>query len=177
MTAASIGCELPTEPYRPELLDRAALSASLPAPPTSTARFPDGGAWRLEIPSVEGLDALQTVIATAEEERITIHRVSQGSGVWLHSDGELTEMVAASREHKIDLCLFIRPGAGWDVGAAKTTTVGTVGGRTRGLGGLSANLAELQRGCELGVRSFLVADEGLLWTAHRLRVAGEIEPE
>ena len=60
--------------------------------PSSTKRFPDGGQWRVEIPSVEGPNALRAVFDTADALGVPIHRVSQGSGVMLLTDDELDQM-------------------------------------------------------------------------------------
>ncbi len=62
--------------------------------PPSEQRFPDGGQWRIEIPSVEGPNALSTVYQYADEYGVPVHRVSQGSGVMLMTDDEIREMVA-----------------------------------------------------------------------------------
>ena len=62
-----------------------------------TKRFPDGGQWRIEIPSVEGPNALQAVYDTADALDVPIHRVSQGSGVMLLTDDELDQMAALGR--------------------------------------------------------------------------------
>ena len=61
--------------------------------PTSTASFPDGAHYRVEIPSVEGPEALRAVIESAEASGTLVHRVSQGSGIMLLSDAEIDEMV------------------------------------------------------------------------------------
>ncbi len=44
--------------------------------PTSTASFPDGAHYRVEIPSVEGPAALRAVIEAAEGSGAPVHRVS-----------------------------------------------------------------------------------------------------
>ncbi len=150
------------------------LLAAETAPPPSKATFPDGGAWRLEIPSVEGPEVLTEVLTTAHTLDVPIHRVSQGSGVGMHTDAEITEMVRLTREHDIELCLFARPGANWDIGAAQNSAAGSVGARSRGANGLAAAVGEAERAVDLGVRSLLVADEGLLWALHRLRCHGDL---
>ena len=48
-----------------------------------TGAFPDGAAFRIEIPSVEGPRVLDDVLRAAETEGITVNRVSQGSGAML----------------------------------------------------------------------------------------------
>src|ERR1700712_1008303 len=85
--------------------------------PSSPLRFPDGGQWRIEIPSVEGPTALRAVFETADALGVPVHRVSQGSGVMLLTDDELDEMAALGKARGIEVSLFIGPRAGWDTGA------------------------------------------------------------
>src|SRR6186997_475806 len=94
--------------------------------PASTQRFPDGGQWRVEIPSVEGPNALRMVYEQADALDVPIHRVSQGSGVMLLTDDELDEMAALGRERGIEISLFVGPRAGWDTGAMATSIAGRV---------------------------------------------------
>ncbi|MDQ6854304.1 MAG: hypothetical protein M3046_11560, partial [Actinomycetota bacterium] len=54
--------------------------------PTSTKRFPDGAQYRLEVPSTEGPDSLRAVIEESTRRSVVVHRVSQGSGVFLQTD-------------------------------------------------------------------------------------------
>jgi hypothetical protein len=144
---------------------------------SSTKSFPDGGAWRVEIPSVEGPDAVALALNEAARLDVPVHRLSQGSGVTLLADAEITDMVQLCRERRVELCLFARPGANWDVGAARDSAAGSVAARARGLTQLGAAIAEIERGVALGVRSFLVSDEGLLWAVHQLREQGGLPAE
>ncbi len=82
--------------------------------PTSTASFPDGAHYRVEIPSVEGPAAFRAVIEAAEASGITIHRVSQGSGIMLLSDADIREMVQLGHGRGIEVCLFVGPRAPWE---------------------------------------------------------------
>jgi hypothetical protein len=141
-------------------------------PPESASRFPDGGAYRIEIPSVEGPEPLAAVIEAAAEHRVTVHRVSQGSGAMLLADGEIEAMVDACAGAKIELCLFLGPRASWDIGGGQGSRSGGGGARTRGAEQLRYAIADAERAVALGVRCLLVADEGVLWALHRLRVEG-----
>jgi hypothetical protein len=60
--------------------------------------FPDGAAFRIEIPSVEGPKVLEAVLRAAEAEGITVNRVSQGSGAVLMRAVELRDMAQAGLE-------------------------------------------------------------------------------
>ncbi|MGW7353096.1 hypothetical protein [Streptomyces sp. NPDC054784] len=151
------------------------LGLPAPAPDPADAsphRFPDGGAWRVEIPSVEGPEALAAVLKEAGDLDVPVHRVSQGSGVWMLTDAEITEMVSACAAHRTDLCLFTGPRGTWDIGAATRTASGGAGLRPRGHDGLAGCVEDAVRATELGVRCLLVADEGVLWTLHRMRATG-----
>jgi hypothetical protein len=87
--------------------------------PSSAKRFPDGAQYRIEIPSTESPIALAAIIQVAERYSLTIHHVSQGSGVMLLTDDEIREMtrrvqafIALSRERvrraRIELDLLAR---------------------------------------------------------------------
>lgn len=166
-----MGSNWDAEPYSPgaHALVGLGYGTGGPAIASSTKSFPDGGKWRVEIPSVEGVEALVIALEEADRLKVPVHRISQGSGVTMHTDAEILDMVQMCRERDIELCLFARPGANWDVGAARESSAGSVAARSRGLGQLGAAIAEVERGAALGVRSFLVSDEGLLWALHQLR--------
>jgi hypothetical protein len=146
----------------------------LPGAPTSTQRFPDGGAWRIEIPSVEGVEPLRAVLEEARTLEVPVHRVSQGSGVMMLTDDEIAEMLELANEASAELSLFLGPRGTWDIGAATMSSSGGAGPRARGNAQLGQCLEDLHRAAELGIRNVLVADEGVLWAGHRLRAAGEL---
>lgn len=146
-----------------------------PAPDPADASpyvFPDGGRWRTEVPSVEGPEVLAAVLKECVRLDVPVHRISQGSGVWMLTDAEIGEMVGSCAERDIELCLFTGPRGTWDTGAATRTDSGGAGLRARGHDALAGCVEDALRAAELGVRCLLVADEGVLWTLHRLRVAG-----
>lgn len=157
------------------LFDRLGLDGPLSAPPSSEKRFPGGEAFRIEIPSVEGPEAMRTVLEAADERRVPVRRISQGSGIMLQTDDEIREMVELGRERDVEACLFVGPRAGWDTGVqAASTGGGAAAAALRGDEQLRHALADVRRGCELGLRSILVADVGLLWLLGRMRAAGEL---
>ncbi|GAA1219012.1 hypothetical protein [Prauserella alba] len=164
-------------PRRPgaAALDLVGMGAAPPDPAhTSPHTFPGGGTWRTEIPSVEGPEALATVLKEATRLDVPVHRISQGSGVWMLTDAEITEMVEACAERDVELCLFTGPRGTWDIGAATRTPSGGGGLRARGHASVAGCVEDALRATELGVRCLLVADEGVLWTLHRLRETGAL---
>lgn len=158
------------------LLERLALpAADVMDAPESDERFPDGARYRIEIPSVEGPRVLEAVLAEAEQRAVPVHRVSQGSGIMLLEDAEITAMVELARAAACELSLFVGPRASWDTGAAVVSTAGrTLGAQLRGQDQLAYALEDVLRAVELGVRGVLVADHGLLWVLQRLRAGGDL---
>ncbi len=143
--------------------------------PTSSKRFPDGAQYRVEIPSVEGPKALQAVIEMSEKYEIDIHRVSQGSGIMLQTDEEIKEMVELGEKEKMEVSLFVGPRGSFDISAMQKASSGGVAGiRSQGVDQLVYALEDVKRACDLGIRSILVGDEGVLWLCNEAKKAGEL---
>ncbi|ADB53533.1 U32 family peptidase [Conexibacter woesei] len=143
--------------------------------PDSPQRFPDGGQWRLEIPSTEGPESLREVLAAGDERGLRVHRVSQGSGIMLQTDAEIREMVELGAARDVEVSLFVGPRAAWDVGVQATTDSGRLAGMSlRGADQLGYALDDVARACELGLRSVLVSDLGLLSVLGQLRARGDL---
>ena len=143
--------------------------------PSTAKRFPDGAQYRIEIPSTEGPKALSSVLEAADEYGVTIHRVSQGSGIWMLRDDEIREMCRLGAEAGIEVSLFVGPRAAWGTSAQVRASAGkNLGARLRGLEDVVYATEDVIRGCELGLRSVLVADEGQLWLVNEMKKAGEL---
>lgn len=143
--------------------------------PTSPLRFPDGGEYRIEIPSTEGPRALAAVIDEAGKRGVPVHRVSQGSGIMLMTDAEIREMLEIGRNERMEVNLFVGPRATFDIGAQVFSPAGrTLGLSLRGADQLRFALADVARGCELGLRSVLVSDIGSLQVISKMRETGEL---
>ena len=143
--------------------------------PTSTKTFPDGAHYRVEIPSVEGPAALRAVIEAAQASGIPVQRISQGSGIMLLSDAEIDEMVQLGHRHGIEVCLFVGPRAPWEGTAQALTPDGKhFGWRHMGMDQLVYAFSDVERAVQLGLRSVLVADEGLLWLIDQARTRGQL---
>ncbi|MCY4540578.1 MAG: U32 family peptidase [Chloroflexi bacterium] len=143
--------------------------------PSTEKRFPDGAAYRIEIPSTEGPKALAAVLEAADEYGVTIHRVSQGSGIWMLTDDEIREMCRLGAEAGIEVSLFVGPRAAWGTSAQVRASAGkNLGARLRGMDDVVYATEDVIRGCELGLRSVLVADEGQLWLVNDMKKAGDL---
>jgi hypothetical protein len=147
----------------------------MPTPPTSPVRFPDGAHYRVEIPSVEGPKCLDAVLTEAERLDVPVTRVSQGSGVGMLTDAEIREMMKLASGQGVELSLFARPCAAWGPSAmVRASAGGALAASAWGADQLTAAVDEIRRAADLGVRSVLIADLGLLSVFGRLRAAGEL---
>jgi hypothetical protein len=145
--------------------------------PDSEKRFPDGAQYRVEIPSVEGPSCLEAVLQEAERLDVRVHRVSQGSGVFLQTDDELDAMARTGAESAVEISLFARPNAAWDTSAMARAPAGAVVAPTsRGQEQVVYGIEDVKRAAAHGFRSVLIADLGLLSVFRAMR-AGGVLPE
>jgi len=143
--------------------------------PDSPKRFADGGQYRIEIPSVEGPRAMEAVLAAAAEHGVGVHRISQGSGIMLLTDEEISAMLALGRAHGIEVCLFVGPRATWDTGVQASSVNGRVlGASLRGADQLVYGIEDVLHAAALGVRSVLVGDVGHLMVLGRMKAKGDL---
>ena len=94
--------------------------------PDSAKRFPDGAQYRIEIPSTEGPRCLEAVLEEAVRLDVTVHRVSQGSGVFMLTDDELDNTARLAANACVEVSLFARPNAAWNTSAAARAPAGGV---------------------------------------------------
>jgi len=143
--------------------------------PASAKRFADGAAWRVEIPSCEGPKAMAAVIDEARLRKVTVHRVSQGSGIMLQTDDETRDMLVMGETYGIEVCLFVGPRGNWDTGVQASSSAGRVlGSSLRGADQIRFATADVLHGVSLGLRSMLVADLGHLRILGEMKKAGDL---
>jgi hypothetical protein len=141
--------------------------------PDSPRRFPDGAQYRIEIPSTEGPRCLAAVLEEAARLGVTVHRISQGSGVFLLTDDELDETARLGAEARVEVSLFARPNAAWGTSAAARAPAGGVfAPAAHGQEQVVACLDDARRAADHGFRSVLVADLGVLAAFAEARRAG-----
>ncbi|MEX1031177.1 MAG: U32 family peptidase [Paenibacillaceae bacterium] len=143
--------------------------------PTSTKTFPDGAQYRVEIPSVEGPASFEAVVAACEHYDVYIHRISQGSGIMLLTDEELQQMASIGQRENLEVSLFVGPRGTWDITAMPWASAGKIAGlRVQGMEQLVYSIEDIKRACNAGIRSIMVADEGLLWLVNEFKKMGEL---
>ena len=160
-------------------IERLGLPGRDPAEhPSSAKRFPDGGQYRLEIPSTESPVVLRCVLDEAQERGVPVHRISQGTGIMLMTDSEIVEMCTLGHEQQIEVNLFIGPRGTFDTGAQVFSAAGkTLGLSLRGADQLRYAVMDVERAVELGLRSVLVSDLGVLQVISKMRESGDLPKE
>ena len=143
--------------------------------PTSNKRFDDGGQYRFEVPGIQGPAAMKALLESLDEFGIEIHRVTQTKGIMTLLDREIEQMLEYAQKWNVELLLACGPRATTDTGASVNTPEGVrMGYRLRGQEQVIRGVEEIRRGARLGVRSFMIYDEGLLWLLGQMRKDGFI---
>lgn len=143
--------------------------------PTSEKRFPDGGQYRFEVPGIQGPGPMKALLEQLDEYGIQIHRVTQTKGIMFLTDEEIRKMVEYAKKWKVQLVLACGPRATTDTSASVKTEEGQrMGYRLRGQEQVVRGIEEIRRGVRLGVRDFLLYDEGLLYALNEARKSGFI---
>ncbi len=157
-----------------DALSRLGLPSSDASLPSRKA-FADGAQYRIEIPSTETPEAFQLILDEADRIGCPVHRVSQGSGIQMLSDAQIKAFAQMGAERNIEVCLFTTPRANFDVGGLWNAPVGKlIQWQVRGAEQIRYSLDDVFRACDLGIRSFLIADMGLIQVIKQLREKGEL---
>ena len=125
--------------------------------------YSNGGHYRIEVPSIEGPKVFEALLLSARGFGLTINRISQGSGGMLLLKSEIREMAQIGAANNIEVCLFVGPRAGYDVGLlAHTNSKFAAYSAIRGNEQMNNAIADIDRAVECGIRAFLIGDLGLL---------------
>ena len=143
--------------------------------PTSDKRFPDGAHYRIECPTVNSSDTVKALLDTAAANDITINRITETYGMFRHTAKEIKEYCKLCFDFGCELLLSVGPRATYDTGATVLSSQGVrVGYRLRGMEQMIRAIEDIKRGYDLGVRGFLIYDEGMLWVANEMRKNGDL---
>ena len=146
--------------------------------PTSNARFPDGGAYRIEVPTVNSAEAVAALLDTATKNGITINRVTETYGMFRHTAAEIKEYCRLCNAYGAELLMSTGPRATYDTGATVLSPQGVrISYRLRGMEQVLRGVEDIKRGYDLGVRGFLIYDEGMLWLVSQMRKDGALPKE
>jgi hypothetical protein len=146
--------------------------------PSSPLRFPDGAAFRIEVPTVNSAEAVAALLETATKNGITINRVTETYGMFRHTREEIKEYCKLCNEYGAELLMSTGPRATYDTGATVLSPQGVrISYRLRGMEQVLRAVEDIKRGYDLGVRGFLIYDEGMLWLVGQMRKDGALPKE
>jgi hypothetical protein len=143
--------------------------------PSSGLRFPDGGAFRIEVPTVNSAEAVAALLETSIKNGITINRVTETYGMFRHTREEIKEICRLCHDYGAELLMSTGPRATYDTGATVLSPQGVrISYRLRGMDQMLRAVEDVKRGYDLGVRGFLIYDEGMLWLVGQMRKDGAL---
>lgn len=143
--------------------------------PSSDKKFPDGADYRIEVPTINSVEAVAALLDEAGKLKITINRVDETYGIFRYTKSEIREFVKICADHGTALNFSVGPRATYDTGATVLTSQGVrIGYRLRGMEQVVYAIEDVKRAVDLGVRGILVYDEGLLWVLNEMRGQGEL---
>jgi hypothetical protein len=143
--------------------------------PTSNSRFPDGAAFRIEVPTVNTAEAVEALLDTSIKNGIAINRVTETYGMFRHTREEIKEYCRLCNEYGAELMLSVGPRATYDTGATVLSSQGVrISYRLRGMEQVLRGVEDIKRGYDLGCRGFLIYDEGMLWLIGQMRKDGAL---
>ncbi len=143
--------------------------------PSSTQRFPDGAAFRIEVPTINSADAVAALLDQATKNNIVINRVTETYGMFRHTREEIKQYCKLCHDYGAELLLSTGPRATYDTGATVLSEQGVrISYRLRGMEQMVRAVEDIKRGYDLGVRGFLIYDEGMLWLVGKMRAEGAL---
>ncbi|MCO5997991.1 U32 family peptidase [Actinoallomurus rhizosphaericola] len=141
----------------------------------SGQRFPDGCHFRIEVPSVNSVECAARILSESVRRGFTINRLTETLGSYRHTAAQVREYVKLGEEYGVEILMSVGPRATYDIGATVQTRQGVrIGYRLRGQDQVVRALEDVRRAVDLGVRGFVVYDEGLLSVLGELRSSGKL---
>ena len=146
----------------------------------SPQRFPDGGQYKWELAGAVDAGAVERLVERLDARSLRLDQFTHTEGIMRLTDAEITALVEVVAGADRQLVMAAGPRGVWDVGGqslAPSAAAKASSYRLRGMEQLVRAVEDVRRAGELGVRGFLVFDEGLLDTLARLRAAGDLPAE
>ena len=141
----------------------------------SNKTFNDGGQFRFEVPGIQSPKTMEALLDEAQNQDLTIHRVTQTKGIMLLSDEDIIQMVDLAKNYGCELFLSVGPRATYDTSATVHSKEGSrIGYRLRGYDNLVYAIEDVKRAVSFGVRGILLYDEGLLYASNQMRIMGKL---
>ncbi len=139
----------------------------------SGQEFDAGGHYGIELSSMNNANILLRAVNLAKQLKVPISRIIECRGIMRLPDNEIKEMVKICVGEQMGLIMSVGPRAISDIGAFASSPNGKrMGYRLRGMENIVHAVEDVRRGVELGVKGFLIYDEGLLFLLNKMRKEG-----
>jgi hypothetical protein len=114
---------------------------------------------------------LEALIDERRKRNVPVHRlVSLVQGGTLFDDHEIRDFAQMAAEDRMEVVAVPGPRNAWDIGRQFLTTEGMrCGQHHRGADELRKVIADMFRMYDLGIRGFMLVDEGLMWLVHKMQ--------
>jgi hypothetical protein len=145
--------------------------------PSSPGAFSDGGLYKWEVAGPVGPEQASQLIAECARHGVFLNQITHTVGVMRMLDREIADLVTVTNEVERQLVLAVGPRSAYDISAQRLAPGAAAKAsayRLRGVEQVLRALADVERAVQLGVRGFLIFDEGLLWVLARMRTEGRI---
>ncbi len=142
---------------------------------SSNKRFPDGASYRIELSGIESPKVLEALIDERRKRNVPVHRlISFCKGGTLLDRQELTDFAQLAAEDNMEVIAFPGPRNAWDIGRQFVSPEGMrcAGMHHRGSDELRKVIADMMRMYDVGIRGFILVDQGLLWLIKKMQDQG-----
>lgn len=140
--------------------------------------FTSGGKYGIEISSVNSLEVLKELLAFSKEYSFQPDRVDECRGFSRMPKLEMKEIVSICSDRGIGFFTGISSRSMYDLGGyAKSVNGNRASYKIRGDSGILNGYDEIRRAIDLGIRGFIIYDEGLLYFLKVQRSEGKIPDE
>jgi len=87
-------------------------------------------------------------------------------------------MLHIGKDHDVEVCLFVGPRSSWDIGSQTLSAAGkAISSTHRGMDQVLYAMEDVKRGVDLGLKSILVGDLGLLWLIQEMKKDKLLPPD
>ncbi|THG29339.1 U32 family peptidase [Naasia lichenicola] len=159
-------------------LDELGLPSRDPGrPETSAGRFADGGWYKWEVAGALDGSSVRRLVEFLQSHDVHVHQITNTVGTMRYLDEQILDLVATCAQLEIQLRMAVGPRGLHDIGGQKlgsSSVAAASAYRLRGASALRTGVDDVLHAIELGVRGFLVFDEGLLTVLAQLRAGGHL---
>ncbi len=138
-------------------------------------QFKKGGEFGIELSSMNNYKIIKKTIKLLNKNKIQADRFDECRGMMRLPENEIKDILKITKDNNIGMIFSIGPRAIYSSsGFVRSENGKRMGYRLHGKNQVENAIDELKRGIDLGVKGFLIYDEGFLDFANQLRKSKQI---